>query len=153
MDQMECFLSNLPHLRHLQLDMKGQTDLVDGYRWEILSTDLITFNFNFNIEVDRAGSILDSFRSQFWLVTKRWYVVYDNKYLFTVPFFARNEVVVPYYPPIYSTTPDDSIFYNNIKKIIVFEPRNVTLHHLHNLEQLDIQCSIYPKSFFSVVMI
>jgi hypothetical protein len=151
MDQIECFLSNLPQLRRLILDLKGQIDLVDGHRWEILSGDLITFNFNFNVELNRVDRILDSFRTPFWLLTKRWYVVYDNKCLFTVPSFAPNEVYVPYYPPIYSTTPDDSMFYNNINRIIVFEPRNATLHRLHNLKELDIRCSIYPKLFFSNV--
>jgi hypothetical protein len=53
MDQIESFLSNLPLLKCLELDMKDQIDLVDGYRWEILSNDLITFTFNFNVKLDR----------------------------------------------------------------------------------------------------
>jgi hypothetical protein len=43
------------------------------------------------------------------------------------------------------------MFYSNIKRIFICEPRNVTLHRLHNLEELDIRCSIYPKSFLSDV--
>ncbi len=73
---MECFLLNLPHLRHLQFETKGHIDHIDGLRWQILTEDLITFNFKINVEMNRVDPILDLYRSSFCLLQKRWYVYF-----------------------------------------------------------------------------
>jgi hypothetical protein len=151
MDQIESFLSNLPLLKHLELDIKGQIDLVDGYRWQILTNNFITFNFKFNVKLDRVESILDSFRTNFWLWNKCWYVAYDNEYLFTVPHFVPKHVGVPYYPPTSSTTSDDTIYYDHIESVSIFEPRRSTLHRFRHLKELYNRCSISPKLFLSEV--
>jgi hypothetical protein len=147
MDQIERFLSNLPHLKHLELDIKGQIDLVDGYQWQILTNNFITFNFKFNVELHRVESILDSFRTPFWVSNKCWYVAYDNECLFTVPHFIPKRVTVPYYSPTSTTTPDDTLFYDHIKCVTIVEPRRSTLHRFRHIKELNIQCSISPKFF------
>ncbi len=148
---MESFLSNLPHLTHFELNTKGQIDLADGYRWQMLSEGFIIFNFNFDVELPRTESILDSFRTPFWLRIKCWYVAYDNQCLFTVPHFVSTPVTIPYYPPTYSTTSDDAIFYDHIENVTISEPRNTTLHRFHHLKELNVQCSISPKLFLAMV--
>ncbi|UJR12487.1 hypothetical protein I4U23_016662 [Adineta vaga] len=36
MDRVEYFLSDLPNLTYLELDLKGNIDLINSHRWEIL---------------------------------------------------------------------------------------------------------------------
>ena len=151
MDQIESFLSNLPLLKHLELDIKGQIDLVNGHRWEILAKDLITFNFIFNVKLDRVESILESFRTHFWLSKKCWYVAYINKSLFTVPGCIRKQVVIPYYPPKDFTGPDPTIVYDYITSISIDKPRCIPLNRFRHLKNLSIWCRIAPKFFFSEI--
>jgi hypothetical protein len=49
MAQMEQFLSKTPHLKHLKIKGQGNTDLVDGRKWQPLVSHLTTFNIDFNI--------------------------------------------------------------------------------------------------------
>jgi hypothetical protein len=68
-----------------------------------------------------------------------------------VPYFIPKRVVVPYYPPISSTTLDDTFFYDHIKSVTIFEPRRSTLSRFRHLKELNIRCSISPKFFLSEV--
>ncbi|CAF0863513.1 unnamed protein product [Adineta steineri] len=145
MNDLECFLTNFSYLTQLQLDLIGEIDLVDGNRWKILSKDLIKFNFNFHVEINNIHSILDPFRDSYWLLKKRWYVAYNNQCLFIIPHFAPISTHNPYYPTIYTTVPDNTIFYNQIKHLVISKPRNIMLNHLHNVEELTIECSIFPE--------
>jgi hypothetical protein len=85
MDQMEQFLPKLPHLKHLELILTGDEDLIDGYRWEILTNFFTTFSFKFN--VNSYFLRLDSFRTSFWLKEKCWYVGCHDSCVFSVPYF------------------------------------------------------------------
>jgi hypothetical protein len=102
---MERFLPNLSCLTHLTLHAKGSIDLVDGHRWERLSSGFTIFNFKFNVIVQNTQQMLDSFRTSFWLREKLWYVAYENEYLFSVREFAPTDVVMPYNPQLH-TAPD-----------------------------------------------
>ncbi|CAF1026787.1 unnamed protein product [Adineta steineri] len=126
-------------------ELIGKRDLVNGNRWKILSKDLIKFNFKFHVKIININSILDSFRNSYWLLNKRWYVAYDNQCLFTVPYFAPILTHSPYNPTIYSTIPDNTIFYDQIKHLVISKPENIMLNHLHNVDELTIECSIFPE--------
>jgi hypothetical protein len=84
MSQMECFLSNFPYLKYVKLALKGDNDLGDGNRWQILSSSLTTFSFKFHVELTSVDETLQSFRTLFWLEEKRWFVDYRNKCLYSV---------------------------------------------------------------------
>ncbi|UJR24550.1 hypothetical protein I4U23_005925 [Adineta vaga] len=84
MNQMEQFLSKFSCLKYLRLILKGKDDLVDGYRWEMLTNSLVTFNFYFDIG---HPVILNSFHNFYWLEDKHWHVRYQDGIVFTTPYF------------------------------------------------------------------
>ncbi len=43
---IEEFLYKMPPLKHLELEMRGNKDLIDGQRWESLISHLINFPSN-----------------------------------------------------------------------------------------------------------
>ncbi|CAF3984354.1 unnamed protein product [Rotaria sp. Silwood2] len=92
MDQVEQLLLKLIHLTHLELYATGHNDLANGNRWQIVSNSLTVLNFKFKILETLTKEILKSFCTSFWLVEKRWYVAYEEDYLFTVPHFAPVDV-------------------------------------------------------------
>ncbi|CAF3300077.1 unnamed protein product [Rotaria socialis] len=105
MIQIEQLLSKMPNLTHFELDTQGNMDLIDGQQWELLISHLVVFNFRihlcslFNVP---KNTILESFRSLFWLEHKQWFVAYDDPNIFTVPRFASSIVTHPYvnWPPL-----------------------------------------------------
>jgi hypothetical protein len=138
MDQMEAFLPNISHLTHLTLQAKSSIDLVDGYRWKMLTSRFVTFNFNFSVALHRDDQILDSFRTSFWLEEKHWYVAYNEKHLFSVPHFAPVDVIGDDGELFFSTTaPDNAIIYDRIKKYTsksYVSPYVKCYHHTETLE-------------------
>ncbi|CAF0947436.1 unnamed protein product [Adineta steineri] len=144
-------ISTPSSLRWLTLRIDDKIDLVDGNRWKILSKNLIKCNINFHVEINNIHSILDSFRNSYWLLNKCCCAAYKNQYLFTVPYFVPISTHNPYYPTVYSTVPDNAIFYDHIKHIVISELQNTTLQHLHNIEKLTIKDWISPKIFLSIV--
>ncbi|CAF3614757.1 unnamed protein product [Rotaria sp. Silwood1] len=118
MDKLEQLLLNLVHLTHLELYATGYNDLANGNRWLILAHSLIMLNFKFEIFETLTDEILESFRTSFWLVEKRWYVAYDQGCLFTVPYFASVEVYAnQLQEQIPWTTSDPKLFYKQVTKI------------------------------------
>ncbi|CAF5069981.1 unnamed protein product, partial [Rotaria sp. Silwood1] len=71
MYQMEQFLPHLPHLKHFVFQAYATAEICDGYRWQLLTSSLITFNFKFHASLVLSEQTLDSFRSTFWLEEKR----------------------------------------------------------------------------------
>src|SRR4051812_47088398 len=74
-------LNNLSGLTHLTIKATGTLDLFDGLRWEIFvrRRGLVKFNFKFNLSLNYIcnqdqSSLLEPFRSSFWLEEKHWYV-------------------------------------------------------------------------------
>jgi len=123
MAQMEQFLSKMPHLKHLKIKGKGNMDLVDGLKWQPVVSHLTTFNFDFNILSQIDNDHLDTFRSAFWLVEKRWFIIFDKQqsHLFTAPLFASRKVNFPlstmsYYSPV-----------SNIEQIITGHVENLII--------------------------
>jgi hypothetical protein len=111
MVQIEQLLHKLPRLKHLELEIKGDNDLVDGQRWEPLMSHLITFDFRFQITNYPSSTINthipDSFRSLFWLEQKHWFVAFDDQRstIFTVPRFAPSNIIYSQnYQPLLCTS-------------------------------------------------
>ncbi|CAF1512324.1 unnamed protein product, partial [Didymodactylos carnosus] len=121
-DSLERCLNNLQHLTHLTIDATGTLDLLDGARWErfLSKRRIVKFNFKLSLSLNlvcnqNEYSLLESFRSPFWLEEKRWFVACHKNEgghlcpsIYSVPYF------VPYslqcstktYPPL-STVPAD----------------------------------------------
>jgi hypothetical protein len=140
MEQMEWFLSNLIYLKHLELEITGYNDLADGNQWEMLSYNLLTFNFKFQINLDPLEDLLHSFRTSYWLHIKSWYVAYDNQYLFSVPHFAPTDASTPYSPPSSYTTSNDMIFYKAISKLTLSSLSTSYDHYFPRVKTLEIGC-------------
>ena len=70
----------------------------------------IKFNFKFHVYINNINSILDSFRTSYWLLKKQWYVTYDNYYLFTIPYFATTCSHIRYH---------NKTVYDKIKSIVI----------------------------------
>ncbi|CAF1571351.1 unnamed protein product [Rotaria magnacalcarata] len=49
---------------------------------------------------------------------------------------------LPLHPPIYSTTPDNTLFYEHINHLILSEMPEVDLHYFHHVKLLDFRSSI-----------
>lgn len=104
--------------------------------------NFVTFNFCFHIRIDQINNILEPFRRPFWLEIKHWYVAYQSRRLFTVPYFAETSVTFPYYPPIHSTVPDDAIFFQHITHLQLVEDPMNDLHHLNHVKMLKLNAAI-----------
>ena len=108
----------LNQLTHLTLVGRGVFELMDGNRWEqiISRTSIIKFDFkfNFNLSTDIIRSVneislLEAFRSPFWLRQKRWFVVCFKEVfntslcIYSIPRFRPHHVFLQHsdkYPPL-----------------------------------------------------
>ncbi|CAM2729389.1 unnamed protein product [Rotaria socialis] len=118
MTQMERLLPNLTQLINFELHAKGRRDLADGHRWKVLTEGLVTFNFKFQIYSSPDDLTLSSFRNEFWVREKRWYVAYKEEYLFSIPYFAPVEVHCSSVSLLSVwKTANDTSFYENVTKL------------------------------------
>ncbi len=62
---------HIPRLKHLELQIGGFDDLVNGHRWQKLASQLITFNFNLFILSNHYLENFNTFCTPFWLKEKR----------------------------------------------------------------------------------
>jgi len=142
MNNIEHMISNLPHLKHLELVGNFNKDVVDGRRWQMKVHSLVTFKFMFSFLVQLESHDLDSFRSSFWLEEKRWFVAYAEKRLFSVPDFDTTEWDSNFRLPLYSTVSDNTIFYEHIDKLQLTETPDNMDHHFTHVQTLTLNCFI-----------
>ncbi|CAF2541604.1 unnamed protein product [Rotaria sp. Silwood2] len=116
MDAIELLLSKLPHLRYLILHGNANVDIANEHRWEILAMNLITYNFKFRIEIKQG--------------------------LFTVPYFADDVIILPFHPPLYSTTPNDKLCYEHVTHISLLDMPKDSLHYFNHVKALELQSLI-----------
>lgn len=150
MGYMEYLLSNRLYLKHLELEIKGLDDLVDGERWQILTNSLITFNFKFNIRVPLNDQFLDSFRTLFWLEEKQWFVAYEDQHLFSVPHFSPKQIQSSYQSSALSTAPNDSFLYANFSKLIV-NNNQIPNKYFGRIDTLDLESTILQKGLLNTI--
>jgi hypothetical protein len=87
MDQLEQILIGLPHLRCLSLDLFGERDRLDAHRWEMLTTGLHSFSFDFQLSNHIDLVDLRFFSTPYCTGEKRWYVArYDRGVFSGAPF-------------------------------------------------------------------
>ncbi|CAF1597906.1 unnamed protein product [Rotaria magnacalcarata] len=166
-DSLERCLIQLHQLTHLIVEATGTLDLLDGARWEKLATRTQIEKFNFRLNFARGTtcncdekSLLEPFRSPFWLEQKRWFVAYHKQkwrhdnYLsiYTVPHFRPHSVQFPPsdYPPL-STAPaeiEQRIFYtSNIDHLFcdVVRLNLLSVHCFTKVNSLTIVGSVLPS--------
>ncbi|CAF3446799.1 unnamed protein product [Rotaria sp. Silwood2] len=151
MDNVEELIIYLPRLRHLELCAQGQIGLINGYRWQQLTHRLITFNFFFIIEAELTETILNSFRSSFWLNEKQWFVAYKGQYLFSVPRFVNRQASIPFEPLTHSTAPHESLYYDHITHLRVPEPCFIHSRRFSQVETLDLKLPIWRYQLLSMI--
>ncbi|CAF4056139.1 unnamed protein product [Rotaria sordida] len=152
MDYMEYFLSNCFYLKYLELHLTGFTDLANGQRWQTLTNSLVTFNFKFDTHIcfKLIEQILDSFRTSFWLEEKQWFIAYYNDYLFSIPYFAPEQVDSSYQSMIYSTASDNTIFYNHVNEFTIRKDK-IDKYYFTNINVLKLKYSISLKYLLRIV--
>jgi hypothetical protein len=151
MDDMERMMASLPCLKHLELIANCNNDVVNGERWQIKVKNLVTFKFAFNLLVQLQSKDLDSFHTQFWLEEKCWFVAYANKRLFSVPHFTVTETDENFCLPLYSTAPDNRIFYERIDKLQLTEIPNNEKDHFSHVQTLTLYRPIPLTSLEKIV--
>ncbi|CAM4835886.1 unnamed protein product [Rotaria magnacalcarata] len=127
---LEQSLNHLPRLTHLTIEATGTLDLLDGVRWEefLRRRGLIKFYFKFSLSLNLVWnqdqySLLEPFRSSFWLKEKHWYVAcYKNEWgnkcplIFSVPYIVPHSIAYlnEIYPPLStaSSNVEKQLFYD-----------------------------------------
>lgn len=148
---MEQFLSHMPNLQQLQLvvNCTCSHNCGDGDRWRLFIIEHLplmrTFNFKFQLEnvYRNIETLLDHFRTSFWLNEKRnWFVMYDSyrSVLFTVPHYARHSVSYSEIPvlPRLTTLPIEkhALLYNKVNEITFDSIKEKPLYCYTHVEKL-----------------
>lgn len=137
-------MSNLPRLKHLQLTACCLDDTIDGLRWRRKVKKLETFKFIFYVSPRMSLRSLDSFRTEFWLHTKRWFVAYTKGCFFSVPYFIPIQVDDDFRRPLYTTAPENDIFdayVDNLRLTKLDSHFSCYFPHVHTLT-LDVSLSV-----------
>jgi hypothetical protein len=94
---------------------------------------------------------LDSFRKSFWVEEKCWFVAYRHKSLFSVPYFNQTEADESFELPLYSTVPDNKIFYESINKLDLSGTYDNRDHYFTHVQTLTLRCPITVATLESTV--
>jgi hypothetical protein len=127
-------------------------DLIDGYRWKILTDSLTIFNFIFDIISWLNLSPLDSFRTPFWLEEKCWYVSSQNGCVFSMPYFFSTHVDINTWTcvdPRVGEFEIDTTSFNSMNIKCVRPPTR--LPYYTHIKKLSINCSILLENISSIV--
>ncbi|CAF2577764.1 unnamed protein product [Rotaria sp. Silwood2] len=149
-NQLEQLLLNLPYLKHFEVNANGR-NLADGQQWQILTRNLITFNFKFNTNLDLNERTLHSFRTPYWLEEKHWFVAYQNNCLFTVSRIASIHMIISSSTYVYTTAPNITYVNESITKLTIEAiPTQNQIRYTH-IEILNLQCSISHEELISII--
>ncbi len=140
-NQMEQLLLNLPRLKYFEISGKGSFDLTNGYLWERLTHQLITFNFNFCLKIYEIEEILNSFRTSFWIERKKWFVVATRERLFSVSHFSENIANGYFQLPLHTTIPhaDKTLLFDKVNYFILNDSFIFHQNYLRYVKTLEIQ--------------
>ncbi|UJR19477.1 hypothetical protein I4U23_022608 [Adineta vaga] len=141
MDQMKQLMVNLPRLQYLELLTSGSIDLINGYAWERLTRRLIMFEFKFFVQIDWIEDILHSFRTPFWIREKQWFVACTWECLYSVPYFSDTCTDTSFLPPVYTTAPNDDIFFNHINQLSITNSTRTLQGYFRHVKSLELKVS------------
>jgi hypothetical protein len=144
-------LSNLPRLKHLKLVASCHNDVINGQRLQIKTKCLVTFTFKFILSISLDSQDLDSFRTSFWLEEKHWFVAYKHRYLYSVPDLNETSANENFELPLYSTVPDNKIFYECIERLDLLEKCNNINHHFTRVQTLTLCYSMLLATVEKIV--
>ena len=153
MNDIERMMISLPRLKHLELRADCNNDVVDGERWQMQVKSLVIFHFKLHLSDELVSEDLDSFRTSFWVEEKRWFVAYTHRCLFSVPRFCVMETDQNFQPPLYSTVPDNSIFYDCIKRLKLSETTASCNHRFTHVGTLTLYSSCFLSAIDTIVNI
>jgi hypothetical protein len=153
MNDIEGMMATLPRLKHLELRANCTTDVVDGERWQMQVKNLVTFNFKWNLSNELESEDLESFRTSFWLEEKRWFVAYVYRCLFSVPHFCLTATNKRFEPPLYSTIPDNDVFYDCIQRLQLYGSGDSVNRQFNHVETLDLISGIPSSTIQRIVNI
>ncbi|CAF4848721.1 unnamed protein product [Rotaria sp. Silwood1] len=160
-------LKNLPNLTHLTIELAHI--VIDGYQWEqIINNHLFNLKiFHFKMEFylrsnnekeEQVNQLLDSFRSQFWIIKHQWYIqchwYLSNKlykaYLYTLPYYYK-DFSINSDVQFKSTCPNHEIHwsYNNVHNLFFIDSINSSVR-FPNLYSLKLHLP-FDDSFWSIV--
>lgn len=151
MDKMENLLSQFPHLQRFHLIAWGDDDLVDGYRWQALTNSLSTFNFVICVSLGNVDSAFDSFCTSFWLEEKRWFVAQEDGSIFSIPYYASEDIDITQTLRTRSTAPTSTFLYDYVNKIIIKEEEIKQNHYFINVQTLELECTILLETLESAM--
>jgi hypothetical protein len=157
MTQMAKFLSKMPYLKHLKIKGGGNMDLVDGLKWQSVVSHLTTFNFDLRISSPIDNDLLDTFRSTFWLVEKRWFIIYDKQesHIFTAPLFASRKMNYPLSTISYYSTASniEQIVTEHVEKLFIHNSAVSPTYYYKWVKSLQLQCTNVFSSFQTLPLI
>ena len=151
MAQIEQTLTTVPHLKHLELYTRCSLNVVDGHRWENISSSLTTLNFFFIINIEQVEDVLDTFRTTYWLEVKRWFVAFYHDRFFSIPRFADTYNTVDVYPIIHSTATNDNIVSNNVTELNLSKSLDYKTPYFPNVRTLELNESVRLETLLEII--
>ncbi|CAF4708014.1 unnamed protein product, partial [Rotaria socialis] len=143
------FLPHLVQLKHFELESDLWNSLDDGTRWANLTKSLVTFNFKFKIRFLLEN--LNSFRTPFWLEEKKWFVVYFNGDLCTIPRFAPVKYNTNGQSFDMSNLSSNTILHQHITEFTVLTEIFNPNQYFPNIKVLKMNCSVRMERMFNAI--
>jgi hypothetical protein len=140
MNEIKKFLNNFPRLKHLDLRTRCHIDVTNGYAWELIAKDLLTFKFIFSIQLYSIVTILNTFRTSFWLEEKCWFVAYSAPHLYTIPCSKKSRLKDILLRSEYTTVFNPTIIYNHMTNLTLEKNFHEIGHRFNNIHTLEIEC-------------
>jgi hypothetical protein len=150
MVQMKELLKCFPCLIEFEVECRSDIDLLDGNEWETFISNNLSklkqFNFKFQLKspiilnVIVIQNILRSYSSSYWLNEKKWFIAieWDQRLIYSVPRFSCESADQNFRPPIYTTSFDDSVYYDHINALAVWEETSRRFENVKELWLVDI---------------
>ena len=142
MNQLEQLLVQLLHLRSLKLVVSGGNDLLDGYRWQSLTTALKVFHFQFHLLNSSPSARLPSFATPYWIEEKRWFVSCNGQYLFSTPDSIPAHISLPDQTHLWSTSADVTHICDQVTELTLSRPYTASLHSFPHVTSLKLDAQI-----------
>ncbi|CAF1517326.1 unnamed protein product [Adineta steineri] len=179
MNYMKDFLSCFPCLIYFEIECRSDLDLCDGHEWERFLLEkffyLKIFYFKFQLRSTvilntiAIQNILQSYSTSYWLNEKQWFIAieWNQRLIYSIPRFSCESADSTFRPPFHCTISDNSIFYNHINALALWEetrnrfvnvkelwliddPSRINLENIIDLNQIQRLIFVSSKSELSI---